>query len=863
MKSGYLIEERNSALLLLDMKSKTFTSQYVDIATRRQPGEAENTLDLFFTNDAELFQEVSTENTIMSDHDLVKIDLGYNFLNLQPPTPEEIKPEYKLIKDQSLSQFNFTNANFEKIDEQLNDIDWDNLKESNSEEGFVDAFYNILFEICKKTVPLKKTKLPNNQSKTSSGNLNKPTLRVLRNHSRKRRKMQKHLEFLYTFQPHSPTIHVLLNKMKALEVKSKDAIIKDKKSQESKAVETMKSNPRYFYSYAKRFSKRKSKVGPLKLKKGNTTTLIKDSRRIANALQDQFKSVFSDPDSINVADYDCGDAGSNPESPKIQSFHFSIEDILKAITEIKSSSSSGEDGISATLLKNCKGSLSYPIYLIWKMSFDSGFIHKTFLTQMITPIHKKGSKSKPENYRPISLTSHIIKIFERIVRDKLVHFLESNNLLNSFQHGFRHGRSCLSELLAHFDDMLVNLNQGNDIDVIYLDFAKAFDKVDHNILLKKIRCMGISGKLYDWIKSFLNNRYQKVVVDGFHSYITLVLSGVPQGTVLGPILFLIYLNDINSSIKCGCTLRSFADDSRLFKSISTYQDALSLQLDLQNVISWTAANNMALHQDKFEVLQYSTSLNNITKSLFELLPFNEYARNYNTSDGLVLKATDHVQDLGIGMSSQLDFSSHINLIVDKACSKAAWALSVFQCRNINTMMTLYKSLVRPLLEYCCPLWNPSKILDIQCIENVQRNFTSKISGFENLSYWDRLKQLNLMSLQRRRERFCIIYMWKILNCHVPNDISINWHMNVRLGFKAVVPSMSLNRKVSPIHESSFCVNGARLWNTLPKSINCDQDFNSFKRKLDNFLLSLPDEPPVKGYSSRNNNSLLQWSNFRF
>ena len=232
-----------------------------------------------------------------------------------------------------------------------------------------------------------------------------------------------------------------------------------------------------------------------------------------------------------------------------------------------------------------------------------------------------------------------------------------------------------------------------NIDVIYLDFAKAFDKVDHKILLKKIHSLGISGKLYKWIKCFLNKRFQKVVIDGVHSYTTLVLSGVPQGTVLGPILFLIYLNDINSSIKYGCTIRSFADDSRLFNPISTSQDAVNLQLDLQNIISWATANNMVIHQDKFELMHYTTSLNNSTKKLLESLPFNEYARYYTTPDGFDLDPADQVQDLGICMSSKLDFFSHINLIVDKACSKAAWALSVFRCRSVDTMMTLYKSMV--------------------------------------------------------------------------------------------------------------------------------------------------------------------------
>ena len=747
LKTGYTTEEQESAILHMDMKSKTFTSQYVDVDTRKVPGESGNILDLFLTNDSELFQDISTEDTIMSDHKLVTIDLGYNLSNGQLSTSEHHIPEHSCNEDNSLSQFNFNNANFEEINEQLRNIDWDSLKESNSEEGFIDAFYSEIFTACKNNLPIKSTKRSNYTAPSNS--VTKSTLTILRNLSRKRRKIKRRLEFLNIFQPTSPFIKVLKNKFKSVEVESKEAITKDKQAQERKAAETIKSNPQYFYSYAKRFSKRRSKIGPLKVKQGNSTTLLKDPKRMADALQEFFKSIFSDPDCINADDYNINSMHTfnNPSHPTLEWFNFTIKDIMKAISEIKSSSSSGEDGFSASFLKNCKESLSYPIYLIWKQSLDSGFIHKSFLSQMITPVHKKGSKSKPENYRPISLTSHITKIFERIVRDRLVHFLEQNNLLNSFQHGFRHGHSCLSELLVHFNDILTDLNQGNDVDVIYLDFAKAFDKVDHKVLLKKIQHLGISGKLYEWIKSFLSNRSQKVVVDGLHSFITLVISGVPQGTVLGPILFLIYLNDMCLSTKYGSTIRSFADDSRLFHSISTYQDALNLQYDLNNLIAWASENNMTLHQDKFEVLQYSSSLYH-PKSLLEELPFNEYARYYTSSDECLLEATDQVKDLGIHMSSQLNFSSHINIIVDKACSKAAWALSIFQSRNKEIMMNLFKSIVQPLLEYCCPLWHPNNITDIQSSENVQRNFTSKISGLANLCYWDRLKQLNLMSLQR-------------------------------------------------------------------------------------------------------------------
>ena len=191
------------------------------------------------------------------------------------------------------------------------------------------------------------------------------------------------------FQPQSRSIQVLLKKLKALDVKSKDTIIKDKILKERKAVAAMKTNPRLFYSYAKRFSKRKSKIGPLKQIKENSMSLINNPKRMADVLQDQFKSVFSDPDCINIDEYDCEEAADNLGNPSLSTFIFTVRDIMKAINEIKSSSSAGEDGITALLLKNCKDTLAYPIYLIWKYSFESGTIHKMFLTQMITSVHKK------------------------------------------------------------------------------------------------------------------------------------------------------------------------------------------------------------------------------------------------------------------------------------------------------------------------------------------------------------------------------------------------------------------------------------------------------------------------------------------
>ena len=252
---------------------------------------------------------------------------------------------------------------------------------------------------------------------------------------------------------------------------------------------------------------------------------------------------------------------------------------------------------------------------------------------------------------------------------------------------------------------------------------------------------------------------------------------------------------------------------------------------------------------------------NLNMRMLNQLPFSQWEvfRSYHLPGNLELTASDYLTDLGITVTNNFNFESHINQVSKKANLKCSWILSVFHCREEQPLLNLFKSLVLSMLEYCSPLWCPDRFQDISKLESVQRRFTSKMMSISHLNYWDRLKHLNLMSLQRRRERFQVIYIWKINNKKVPNFCIIVWRDITRRGNTIRIPELpSTVAKINSTFDCSFRVKACKIWNCLPKYVKEPTSMNIFKNKLDSFLLRVPDCPPVSGYSTMNSNSLLDW-----
>ena len=571
--------------------------QCVDVPTRKQ-----SILDPFITNRPNDVTQVSTEETLLSDHLFVDVLLSHN----PSCAPKKLR---KSIDGNSFRCLDF-DSDLSDLKSALMCIDWDSIRDSCTFQEVPHIFTRTLLDTCRAHVPEKK--LPSGRSRA---------LNALR---RKKNRLKARAAALDAIglTSESNKVH---DEIGAITYEMRELILAAITRRETYAISKIKSNPKYFYGYIKSFDKCKESLNMLYDRNGRITT---DSKQMADTLQSQFSSVYSNPDPPNI---------KQPEFPDpVIDFPFSDydisvteKDIIEAIGELKCNSACGPDGIPAILLKACAYELAYPLQSLWKESQQIGIVPDYYKMANVTPIYKKGSKALASNYRSVNLTSHVVKVYERFIRKQIVGFLENNNLLSVKQHGFRSNRSCLTQILQHFDDIIEGFLNNEDTDSIYLDYAKAFDRVDHELLLEKLRKYGFNQRIINWILSFLSNRSQTVVVNGVKSAICKIISGVPQGTVLGPILFLLFINDLEAVVRHS-KIGFFADDTRISKKIGSQEDCIKLQEDLNRVMKWSTENNMQLHRDKFELLVHRYKPNDT----LHVLPFIAECTSCKISDVL-------------------------------------------------------------------------------------------------------------------------------------------------------------------------------------------------------------------------------------
>ena len=361
--------------------------------------------------------------------------------------------------------------------------------------------------------------------------------------------------------------------------------------------------------------------------------------------------------------------------------------VQEKIQEMKPGKSPGPDGLHPVFLKNV-ADISQPLSVLFQKSLIEGIVPSQWLKAFITAIHKKGAKNLFENYRPISITSIVCKLMESIIRDKVLDHMVSNNLLSKKQHGFVPLRNCMTNLLLCMEDWTEFIEDGHPIDIIYTDFAKAFDRVPHQRQLQKIKHLGIVGMTRKCIKAFLSERIQQVRVDqSFSSWIP-VKSGIPQGSVMGPILFVIFINDMPDVVDSMCQL--FADDAKLYRNVTSPEDNRKLQDDLDRIYEWSTLWQLPFNIDKCKSLHIG----------------RKNKRYWYEMNGTKLKQVTEEKDLGILIDDELKFHKQSASATKKANAILGLLKKSFSLLDKKTLPLLYKSLIRPHLEYGNVVWGP-------------------------------------------------------------------------------------------------------------------------------------------------------------
>ena len=455
-----------------------------------EPTREENTLDLIFSNEISLINSIEINKSRLSDHNCIEVST--NYIIDEKIEIEEVGEDPKC----ELRQLNFhaKNIDWKNVNTSINSIKWEDIFRNKNALEIGKCFLGIIIKICLLHIPKK-------QKQKSNSKIPKERKRIL--NRIKMLKRDKHRAFSKEKK------QIIEEKIVESEGKLLESRRREKLESEERAIECMKDNPRMLFSIINKQKKRKNEIGPFK--EGNE--YICDKKEICNSLKTEFISQFSAKNE-NVEKKQIFDDGNSNDLCDIV---FGKEDIEEGINELDENSAAGPDGLPAILLKKTKNSIANPLTLLLRKSLDEGRIPDVFKLAYITPIHKGGSRHRPEQYRPVSLTSHVMKVFERVVKKHIVKHLIKHQKFNNGQHGFIRGRSTQTQLLAHHNDIYEAITEGKRLDTVFLDFAKAFDKVNHDILLEKVRKHMISGKIGRWIEEFLRDRKFRVVANGFMS----------------------------------------------------------------------------------------------------------------------------------------------------------------------------------------------------------------------------------------------------------------------------------------------------------------------------------------------------------
>lgn len=686
-------------------------------------------LDLIFINDpSEVLLQSSIPITFPEDRYHPTLSLKI-LLPFNPPSPK-LHPNKKI--------YCFSKTDYLKLNGLLSATQWNDILSSSDFDEMVKNFYNTLNACISETVPMIFTR------KKIGPPWNNSSLAKFKNKKNKMYKKFKKSGSIIDFSKYSIARSVY-------NIENKNAYI----NHLTRIKYDLKRNPKSFYNFVN--SKRRSRGYPNSLKFGPFSA--DDDSSISNIFADFFATTYSIKNYNHSVPYpfDITKASSIINVSSINNIT-----VFNNLKTLKNTYNPGPDGIPNNILKNCADSLSYPLTILFNHSLRTGYLPSLWKESYIIPLYKSGNKNSVSNYRGIAKLSAIPKLLEKIITDSLSHQVSS--ILSPHQHGFRKFCSTITNVL----ELTTNINEGfrdrMQTDVIYTDFSKAFDKVNHELLLYKLNSMGFSNSLVIWLKCYLTKRSQRVKFKNAISKNIEVFSGVPQGSHLGPVLFTLFINDLPSVIQHSKVLM-YADDVKIFLSLQNNIQHFLLQSDINNFCKWCNVNLMELNIKKCKHMAF-------------------YRRNNLHSTYFVhdaeLDSVEFFLDLGILLDHRLNFRPHISMAINKAYGVLGF-MKRWSKEFSDPYVTkqLYTSLVRPVLEYGSIIWDPCYTIHINLVESVQKQFLLFCLrglrwNYRTLpSYKSRLALIKLPTLKSRRTMLSISFLLSLLRGDIDSNFLLS------------------------------------------------------------------------------------------
>ena len=759
--------------MFIDCCLDNFLTQYVSVPTC-----GNSILDLVLAH--EIIPEAVEIGESLGNSDHNSISFRLNFSSVKPINKEKVP--------------NFNKGNYDLFREKLARVNWEQALNGRDVYDMWDTFKSILDKVQRECIPYREIRGPYNKVKPVWLN------RCIRSKIIEKRKAFK------KFKRDGSMLS--LNSYRVIRNDLNKAIKESKRVIEINLAKNCRKDSKRFFSFYKNNSK--DRVGPLEVE----GEIVEKDEKMVEVLNNYFSSVFTNENDFEVI---LADSAKNGELRMPEEFGLNIEEIRQAILGMSVSKAAGPDQIYSRVLHEGVDYFAKIFYLIFNRSLSFCEIPLDWKEANVVPLFKKGDKKEVSNYRPVSLTSLVGKILEKVIKNRICDFLEKNGLIMDSQHGFRTGRSCLTNLLSFFEYVTRKLDEASDVDIIYLDFSKAFDTVPHRRLLYKLRQIGVSEVIADWVENWLYGRTQRVVLNGHKSSWKSVGSGVPQGSVLGPLLFIIYVNDLELGLKS--KVWKFADDTKIASEVNTDSGAISLQRDIDRLVGWVDKWKMKFNSDKCKVMHIGHSNKEFGYSV----------------EGDWLQEVEEERDLGVIVSKDMKFHKQCLEARNKASRMLGMINRNVSYKSKDVIMKLYDAYVRPHLEYCIQAWAPYHVQDIEMLEKVQRRATKLIPGLRDLDYGDRLKELNAFSVRRRVLRGDMIHLFLMLNCQGAGEFK-NWFEIVSgsrtRGHKQKIRKHNFRLDVRKYFFSQRVIN---FWNRLPEEVINSSTLNIFKGRLDAFM----------------------------